>query len=91
MGVLVATEQIPPEAFQAALFIGELSLDRTLRHIRGALSLAYLAKEQGLSKHYLPETDAAEAALIDGIDINCCANAGTFSREYFSAQCHTTF
>ncbi len=69
VGVLAATEQIPSESLQDALFIGELSLDGTLRHVRGALSLAYLAREQGISKLYLPESDAAEAALIDGIDI----------------------
>jgi magnesium chelatase family protein len=69
MGVLAATEQIPPEALQDALFIGELSLDGTLRHIRGALSLAYLAKEQGFTRIFLPECDAAEAALMDGIDV----------------------
>jgi len=69
MGVLAATEQVPPECLQDALFIGELSLDGTLRHVRGALSLAYLAKEHGIGKLYLPEADAPEAALIDGIDI----------------------
>jgi magnesium chelatase family protein len=69
MGVLAATEQIPPESLQDALYIGELSLDGTLRHVRGALSLAYLAREQGISKIFLPECDAPEAALMDGIDI----------------------
>src|SRR5258708_4513601 len=69
MGVLASTEQIPAESLKDALFIGELSLDGTVRHVRGALSLAYLAKEQGISTLYLPESDAAEAALIDGIDI----------------------
>src|SRR5260221_3458698 len=69
MGVLASTEQIPTESLKDALFIGELSLDGTVRHVRGALSLAYLAKEQGISTLYLPESDAAEAALIDGIDI----------------------
>jgi magnesium chelatase family protein len=69
MGVLAATEQIPPESLHDALYIGELSLDGTVRHVRGALSLTYMAKEQGISKLYLPESDAAEASLIDGIDI----------------------
>jgi magnesium chelatase family protein len=69
MGVLAATEQIPPESLQDALFIGELSLDGTLRHVRGALALAFLAKEQGISQIYLPECDAPQAALIEGIDI----------------------
>src|SRR5258708_11089568 len=69
MGVLAATEQIPPESVQDALFIGELSLDGTLRHVRGVLSLAYMARQEGMSILYVPECDAAEAALIDGIDV----------------------
>ena len=69
MGVLAATEQIPPESVQDALFIGELSLDGTLRHVRGVLSLAYMARQEGISILYVPECDAAEAALIDGIDV----------------------
>ncbi len=69
MGVLAATEQIPPESLQDALFVGELSLDGTLRHVRGALSYAFLTKELGLSKLYLPECDAEEAALVEGIDV----------------------
>jgi magnesium chelatase family protein len=51
------------------MFIGELSLDGTLRHVRGVLSLAYLAKEQSITQFYVPECDAPEAALIDGIEV----------------------
>jgi len=69
MGVLAATEQIPPESLKDALFIGELSLDGTLRHVRGALSYAYLTKELGYTTLYLPECDAQEAALVEGIDV----------------------
>jgi magnesium chelatase family protein len=69
MGVLAATEQIPLECLQGALFIGELSLDGSLRHVRGVLSYAYLAKELGLTTLYVPECDAHEAALVDGIDV----------------------
>src|SRR5260221_6162900 len=69
MGVLAATEQIPLESLQDALFIGELSLDGTLRHVRGILSLTYLAQEQGFTKIYVPEADALEAALVEGIDV----------------------
>ncbi len=69
MGVLAATEQIPPNSLKDALFIGELSLDGTLRHVRGALSYAYLTKELGYHTLYLPECDAQEAALVEGIDV----------------------
>ena len=69
MGVLAATEQIPPECLEGALFVGELSLDGSLRHVRGVLSFAYLAKELGLPAIYVPECDAHEAALVEGIDV----------------------
>jgi magnesium chelatase family protein len=51
------------------LFVGELSLDGTLRHARGVLALAHLAHEEGCTAIYVPECDAPEAALIDGIDV----------------------
>lgn len=69
MGVLAATEQIPMEALVGAMFIGELSLDGTLRHALGVLALAYLAREQGCTAFYVPECDAPEAALIDGLTV----------------------
>jgi magnesium chelatase family protein len=69
MGVLAATEQIPPECLEDAVFVGELSLDGTLRHVRGVMSFAYMTRESGYSTLYVPECDAAEAALVDGIDV----------------------
>jgi len=69
MGMLAATEQIPTESLNDAIFVGELSLDGTLRHVRGVMSFAYMTRELGYSKLYVPECDAPEAALVDGIDV----------------------
>jgi magnesium chelatase family protein len=69
MGVLAATEQIPTECLENAVFVGELSLDGSLRHVRGVISFAYLARELGCTTLYVPECDASEAALVDGIDV----------------------
>lgn len=69
MGVLAATEQIPPESLTDAIFVGELSLDGTLRHVRGVMSFAYMTREMGYSTLYVPECDAPEAALVDGIAV----------------------
>jgi magnesium chelatase family protein len=69
VGVLAATEQIPSEGLDDAVFVGELSLDGTLRHTRGVLSFAYLTRELGCSTLYIPECDAPEAALVDGINV----------------------
>jgi len=53
------------------LLLGELSLDGSLRHTNGILPMVALAKEKKMSAVIVPEADAAEAALVDGIDIAC--------------------
>ncbi len=68
IGILVASEQLPNIAGDA-IFVGELSLDGTLRHTTGILSLAILAKEQTIPHLYIPSSDAKEAAVIDGIAV----------------------
>lgn len=57
--------EIPEES----LFFGELSLDGSLRHTRGALLAALFAREQGLGKVYLPRQSANEAAVVRGISV----------------------
>ncbi|MDO8424240.1 MAG: YifB family Mg chelatase-like AAA ATPase, partial [bacterium] len=49
------------------LFLGELSLDGKLRPVRGILPIARFAKENKFKELYVPEENAAEAALIDGV------------------------
>ncbi|MBI3576669.1 YifB family Mg chelatase-like AAA ATPase [Candidatus Gottesmanbacteria bacterium] len=68
LGILVASEALraPPES---AMYLGELSLDGTLRHTNGILSIALLAKEQKLDAFYVPSLDAKEAAIIKGIAV----------------------
>ena len=51
------------------LLAGELSLDGRLKPIRGALSLAEAARDAGLRGIALPEANAAEAALVDGVEV----------------------
>lgn len=51
------------------IFFGELGLDGTLRPIKGTLPLVQEAKAKGFEEVYLPQENAAEAALIDGIRI----------------------
>ena len=69
LGVLVATGQIPPESLEDSLVMGELSLDGSVRHVRGILPMAALAREEGFKKVLVPEEDAAEAALIPDLDV----------------------
>ncbi|MGH2365029.1 MAG: YifB family Mg chelatase-like AAA ATPase [Chloroflexota bacterium] len=68
IGILAASEQVSIAA-DNMLFLGELSLDGTLRHTSGILSMVALAKEKRLGTIFVPEADAAEAALVDGVTV----------------------
>jgi magnesium chelatase family protein len=51
------------------MFLGELSLDGTVRSVRGALSAALAAREFGLKAIAVPESNAREAAIVEGVDV----------------------
>ena len=51
------------------LIAGELALDGRLRPIKGAISMAALAKEKSVPAVILPEANAAEAAVVEGVDV----------------------
>jgi len=69
VGVLVATNQLPPESVAGALVVGELSLDGSVRHVRGVLPMAALARQEGFERIFVPAMDAAEAALIPELEV----------------------
>ncbi|MAT44892.1 MAG: magnesium chelatase [Anaerolineaceae bacterium] len=69
LGVLAASGQINPEKLEKSLVVGELSLDGSLRHVRGVLPMAALAREQGFERIIVPAVDGSEAALIPDIEV----------------------
>ncbi len=69
LGVLVMSGFVPPQAVQDALVIGELSLDGSVRHVRGVLPMAAIAREAGFKRFFVPQVDAPEAALIPDLEI----------------------
>jgi magnesium chelatase family protein len=69
LGVLIMMDLLPAEAVADALVIGELSLDGQVRHTRGLLPMAALARQQGFQRLFVPQSDAAEAALIPGLEV----------------------
>ncbi len=69
LGTLAASEQVAPERLDGALAIGELSLDGSLRHVRGMLPMAAMAREQGFKSMWVPAVDAAEAGLIPDLEV----------------------
>lgn len=52
-----------------SLFFGELSLDGTLRHTKGALLLSLFAKEKGIKSIFVPKASANEAAIVKGVRV----------------------
>jgi magnesium chelatase family protein len=69
LGVLAASEQLPPDALDGAMVVGELSLDGGVRHVRGALSMAAKARAEGVKTLYIPADDAPEAAIIPDVQV----------------------
>ncbi|MEA3342333.1 MAG: YifB family Mg chelatase-like AAA ATPase [Chloroflexota bacterium] len=69
VGVLIASEQAWPQEVEDALFVGELSLDGSVRHVNGILPIADLALQQDIHRIFIPTDDAPEAALIDGLEV----------------------
>jgi len=69
VGVLIASEQAWPQAVEGALFVGELSLDGSVRHVNGILPIAALAHQQSIRRLFVPAADAPEAALIQGLEV----------------------
>jgi magnesium chelatase family protein len=70
IGILLASGQINPEMQgKDYLFLGELSLDGSLRHTNGILPMVALAREKQVKTVFVPQADAMEAALIQGVTI----------------------
>lgn len=61
MGVISRSEQ--------HLFVGELSLDGSLRPVRGVLSIAVAARNRGIQNLIVPPENAAEAAVAEGVRV----------------------
>ncbi len=73
VGILIATDNIKNKnlgkILDTTIFIGELSLDGNLNKVSGVLPICIEAKKLGIKQIVLPEENAEEAAIIEGIDI----------------------
>ena len=69
LAYLLASEQLSPFDAEDKMFIGELSLDGTLRPVAGALNAALLARRKKLREIFVPAGNAAEASIIDDVAV----------------------
>lgn len=68
IALLAATNQLHAQLDDAA-FIGELSLDGQVRPVKGLLAMAIQAQRCGIKRFFVPQDNAAEASVVQGIDI----------------------
>lgn len=69
MGILAASEQVKQIDIEKYIIMGELSLDGSLQPIKGALSIAIQAREEGFKGFILPKHNAREAAIVNNLDV----------------------
>ncbi len=69
LGILGCTGTFFKKKLDDAVFLGELSLDGSVRPVRGALSAALAARERGIKRLVAPEANAREAAVVEGIEV----------------------
>jgi magnesium chelatase family protein len=69
LGALAASEQIRGERLEKTVALGELSLDGSVRHVRGVLPMTALARQEGFTCVFVPVEDAGEAALVPEMQV----------------------
>ena len=69
LGILGCQGSFFGKRLDGFVFLGELSLDGGVRSVRGALSAAIAARDRGIRNLVVPEANAREAAVVDGVDV----------------------
>ncbi len=69
LGILGAYGGLNKKEIPDALFVGELSLDGSLRGVRGALPIAIEARRTKVKRLIVPEVNAREAAMVGGVEV----------------------
>ena len=69
LGVLVSMGVLPQGRVEGSCLVGELGLGGRLRPIRGGLPIAAGCRDRGVERLVLPEANAREAAVVDGVEV----------------------
>jgi magnesium chelatase family protein len=69
LGILAAQGVVERREIADVVVLGELSLDGSIHPARGVLPIAAAARREGVAGVLLPRSNAAEAALVDGLDV----------------------
>ena len=69
VGILSSSDQTNGAHLGETVMVGELSLDGSLRPVNGVLSIAINVLKEGRTRLIVPEANAKEAALVDGLNV----------------------
>ena len=69
LGILAATGLVSKNSYEGHLVLGELALDGLIRPVKGILPIAISAKENGMKGLFVPTENAAEASVVEGINV----------------------
>ncbi|KGF72509.1 magnesium chelatase [Neosynechococcus sphagnicola sy1] len=69
VGILAASEQVSAQLLGDFLFVGEMSLDGSLRPVAGVLAIAAAARQMGITGLVLPVDNMREAAVVQGLAV----------------------
>jgi magnesium chelatase family protein len=72
VGILAASEQVSADLLGDFLFLGEVSLDGSLRPVAGVLPIAAAAQKMGIAGLVLPADNAQEAAVVEDLAVYGC-------------------
>ena len=76
LAVLGAAGAVPADAVRSAVWLAELGLDGRLRPVRGVLPSVLAARAAGVRRVVVAASNAAEAALVDGVDVRTAGHLG---------------
>lgn len=74
IGVLGAARQLRSNSVENFLILGELSLDGSVRGIKGGLPMSIAARDNKISAIILPKTNAKEAAVVEEVNVHPVSN-----------------
>jgi len=69
LAILCVSGQIQQKELNESIFAGELALDGNIRPIKGVINIVQMAKQSGFNRVFIPLQNAAQAGLIEGIEI----------------------
>jgi len=77
IGLLMASMQVTIPNIDKYIILGELSLDGTVKRVKGVLSMAIKAREMGITGMIVPKENAMEASVAEGVAIYPVDNLST--------------